>query len=123
MNDGPRFERLKLLLDGKKQDLHRKMYRDAFDKLGRNYKTDFQHGMDEADWASIQSAQSVGLKLLDMQQNEFSQLNKALRKLEEGSYGICEACGEEISEQRLAAVFHAIYCIKCAEQCERRNRG
>ncbi len=96
------------------------MHRDAYDKLGRSYKAEYRRGMDEGDWAVIDSTQSVGMKLLETRNNELSQLNRALRKLEEGSYGICEECGDEISERRLAAVFHAVFCVKCAEQMEQR---
>lgn len=40
-------------------------------------------------------------------------LNQALGRIEEGSYGTCEECGELISEERLTAVPHARFCISC----------
>jgi DnaK suppressor protein len=116
-----RNEWLRIMLDGRKRNLEEQIYRDAFDKLGRDYRAEYKEGMDSADWAVIQSTQSLGVKLLDIRESELSQLEKARSKLEEGTYGICEECGEEISERRLAAVFHAIHCIKCAEQSEQRN--
>jgi DnaK suppressor protein len=42
----------------------------------------------------------------------------AQRKLDDGTYGICEECGQEISEERLEAVPYAIYCIQCAQKHE-----
>lgn len=42
-------------------------------------------------------------------------IDKALMRMEEGSYGICENCGDKINEQRLDVVPFANLCIKCAE--------
>jgi RNA polymerase-binding protein DksA len=42
-------------------------------------------------------------------------IQAALNRIEEGSYGICDSCGEEIGEARLAAVPEATRCVKCAE--------
>ena len=43
----------------------------------------------------------------------------ALRKLDEGGFGECERCGEEIAEKRLAALPFARYCIECQRRVER----
>ena len=45
---------------------------------------------------------------------------KALEKLEQGSYGICESCGRPIDPARLAALPHALMCIECKKAEERR---
>lgn len=115
---------LKALLDEKKRELFKRLYQDAvFEKLGRNYKTEFERGMDTADWSVVDSIQSLGLKLVDIRQSELIKMSEAQRKLEEGSYGICEECGEEISEQRLAAMVYAIHCLECAAQDEARRKN
>lgn len=46
---------------------------------------------------------------------EISQINRALKRLEEGSYGDCAVCGEPIDERRLQALPHSDRCIRCAE--------
>jgi len=43
------------------------------------------------------------------------QIDKALLRIENGHYGICNECGSEINEQRLAVVPYAELCIHCAE--------
>lgn len=48
-------------------------------------------------------------------QVELSQINKALERIEAGSYGECSNCGADISEQRLQALPHTDRCIRCAE--------
>lgn len=45
---------------------------------------------------------------------EIRMINAALARIADGSYGICVACGEPISEERLEAVPHAPRCRKCA---------
>lgn len=52
-------------------------------------------------------------------------LEAALRRIEEGTYGICIDCGESISTQRLEAVIGAIRCADCQTEAEAklRNRG
>ena len=42
-------------------------------------------------------------------------LQAALMRLEDGTYGLCEKCGEEISEGRLKAIPEATQCVNCAE--------
>lgn len=45
---------------------------------------------------------------------EIAEINAALARLDEGNYGICSSCGEDIGEPRLAALPYAVECIKCA---------
>ncbi len=47
---------------------------------------------------------------------------RALTKLEEGTYGICDACGQEISPGRLRALPDAVFCLSCSAS-ERRSRS
>lgn len=47
---------------------------------------------------------------------EITQLNLALARIREGSFGICASCGEPISGARLRAVLHAVLCNECAAQ-------
>lgn len=46
---------------------------------------------------------------------ELAQVNRALQRLDEGTYGLCAVCGQEIDERRLAALPHSDRCIRCAE--------
>jgi len=43
------------------------------------------------------------------------QIDKALLRIENGNFGICNECGSKINEQRLAVVPYAEFCIHCAE--------
>jgi DnaK suppressor protein len=46
---------------------------------------------------------------------EIAQINRTLKRLEEGTYGECAVCGQLIDERRLDALPHADRCIRCAE--------
>ncbi len=48
------------------------------------------------------------------------QINEALRRIEEGTYGICASCGREIAPERLEAYPWASLCIDCKRAAERR---
>lgn len=47
-------------------------------------------------------------------QIELSQINKALKRIEDDTYGECVVCGAAIQSERLAAIPHTPFCIKCA---------
>lgn len=49
---------------------------------------------------------------------ELARVRDALRRMDEGSYGLCESCGEPIAEARLRALPHARMCADCAARHE-----
>jgi DnaK suppressor protein len=55
-------------------------------------------------------------------QEALQEIDEALDRIEEGTYGICETCGEKISQKRLSAKPSARTCLKCAEQMEEERR-
>ncbi|MCS6860452.1 MAG: TraR/DksA family transcriptional regulator [Abditibacteriales bacterium] len=59
----------------------------------------------------LASADSVGSLL--------EEVEIALRKIEEGTYGVCDACGNPISATRLEALPYASLCLDCEKQAER----
>lgn len=49
---------------------------------------------------------------------ELKKITSALRRMDEGLYGLCEECGQPIAEGRLHAYPYAVACIDCAELAE-----
>lgn len=70
---------------------------------------------DSSDQAFKLSNEDVEVALINMKTEELNQINGALRRLEEGNYGNCEDCGEEISEIRLKRRPFATKCLRCKE--------
>ena len=46
-------------------------------------------------------------------------IDGALRRIDEGTFGVCETCGQAISEERLEAIPYATQCIDCRRKGER----
>ena len=74
---------------------------------------------DEVDLASSESEQSMSLRLRDRERVLLKKIDKTIEKIEDGSYGICESCGEEIGTKRLEARPVTDLCIRCKEEQEK----
>lgn len=70
-------------------------------------------GISEAD-----TQQDIAFALIQMKAETLDQINQALSRLDEGAYGYCLECGEEIPERRLRALPFAIRCKDCEEAME-----
>jgi DnaK suppressor protein len=69
--------------------------------------------LDEGDWAVVDISEDINLMRLGAHRKALHDIDEVLRKISEGSYGICEECGEEISEKRLKVIPTAALCINC----------
>lgn len=74
---------------------------------------------DAIDQATRETNLVIGLRLRDREQKLLKKIEKALQKIEEGTYGVCEACGALIDEKRLMARPEATLCIDCKRAQER----
>jgi DnaK suppressor protein len=74
---------------------------------------------DEVDQASSEYMQAFSFRLRGRERFLMDKIDLALRKLEEGIYGVCEECEEMISTKRLQARPEAPLCIQCKEAQER----
>jgi len=59
-------------------------------------------------------AQQMALELRRRNQTRLGQIDTALRRIEDGTYGICARCDEEISLNRLNVRPEALFCVRCA---------
>jgi len=71
-----------------------------------------------ADVATDNYDREFNLDLADNERNILYEIDAALKKVEEGTFGICEDCDKLIPKQRLKAVPYAKLCIKCQEARE-----
>jgi len=74
---------------------------------------------DVVDLAQESSKNELSLHLAEVESRELGQIDKAIQKIGEGTYGVCEKCGENISPARLKALPFANKCIRCQEEDER----
>lgn len=75
--------------------------------------------IDEGDWAVVDISEDLSLRRLDSHRRLLLDIDECLRKIQEGTYGICEECGEEISRKRLNVIPTATLCIDCKENKEK----
>ncbi len=113
------IEELKQVLLKERARLTRNMSELIEDSMNRDRET----GMDSLDESTGESLTSTRYRLKDREKFLLNKINKALQKIDEGTYGYCEACGEEIGERRLRARPVATLCIECKEEQERREKG
>jgi len=74
---------------------------------------------DEADHALVQKGENIVKTLIDKQSEKLEAIERSLKRIKNGTYGICESCGEEINIERLKVKVFADYCIVCREMMER----
>lgn len=75
-------------------------------------------GGDEVDIVQGSILKNVAERLSLRDRDAVLRIGSALHKIENGVFGLCEECGEAISESRLKAVPDCILCISCAEEQE-----
>ena len=73
---------------------------------------------DPLDRASFESHRSTLLRIRDRESYLIRKIKRALDRLEDGSFGICELCGKEIGIERLRVRPVTLHCIKCKTRME-----
>ncbi len=74
---------------------------------------------DEADQAGAENSREVSILLSTRNKGKVLAIDAALKKIQEGNYGICEECSENIGAGRLKAMPLARYCTACQSQVEK----
>ena len=109
------LKKFKQLLVEKRDEIVKK----AKQTLEEDMTLDANDLPDEMDLASSEYLQSFTFRLRGREKSFLDKINKALVKIDDGTFGVCEECGEEISVKRLEARPETTLCIKCKEDQER----
>ena len=78
--------------------------------------------IDPLDQASLEIDRSFRLRIRDRESRLISKIRQALARIDNGTFGICEVCGEEIGLKRLKARPVTTLCISCKNQMEALER-
>ena len=62
--------------------------------------------------------QELTLRVLGGEEDALKQIEAAIERIEDGSYGLCDKCGEKIPKVRLDAIPYAAECVRCASEQE-----
>ena len=77
-------------------------------------------GNDQADVGSTTFERDQEISLANNARDMLAQTERAIARIEDGSYGVCESCGEPIGKMRVMAYPRATLCLSCKQRQERR---
>ena len=108
------LNKFKQILEAKKAELS--------DVLKRRDEIAIEKSPDAIDEVTRAAERELAIRNLDRESNLMRNVRAALRRIDDGSFGVCAHCEEEISPKRLAAVPWAPFCIRCQEAADRNER-
>jgi len=114
-----RYAELKEMLDGRRREL----YAQVQGKM-RGVREEGTWGgklnevLDAVESSEADIQEDLEFALIQMKSETLNKINDALNRLDQGDYGYCFECGEEIAEKRLRALPFAVRCKDCEEQRE-----
>ena len=116
---GSRYNELKQMLDERRRQIHAEVQ----GKM-RNVREEGTWGgkqnevLDAVESSEADIQDEIEFALIQMKSETLNKINDAMMRLEQGDYGNCFDCGEEIAEKRLRALPFAVRCKDCEEARE-----
>ena len=111
------------MLEERRRELELEVHAKIHDARADN--TDGRDVLDEGDASESDIQREIRFALIQMSSEALDGINAALRRIDEGTYGVCVECGSNIAEARLRALPFAVRCRDCEEDrevTERRSR-
>lgn len=113
------YTEVKKLLESRKEEILREVAGD----LSSGLNSETTSYPDLSDLASIESDRNFKIRIKERERKLLKKINAALEQIKNGTFGICESCGEEIGTQRLLARPVATLCIQCKTEAERDEKA
>ena len=113
-----RREALRKILMDRRQEVMKEIDGLLGNRMSDEYQRRVDSAPDVGDQALLDTERVRDISLLEMRNKMRQQIDEALAKLEEGTYGRCADCKVEISEKRLRTVPFARRCVACQEREE-----
>ncbi len=112
------LKKMRTTLTGQKQQILMQLD----EEIREGKESELDAGMDTYDLASEEREREIHLILSDRDRDKLQAIENALERIEEGEYGICEDCEEEIAQARLEALPFTRLCVACQEEREKEAR-
>lgn len=116
-------------MDAEKREQYRQLLLDEMklllseaDKTVHEMADEASHFPDPTDRATQESDRTFELRIRDRERKLVNKIKEALERIDDGTFGICEECGEEISEGRLRARPVTTLCINCKMEAEEKEK-
>jgi DnaK suppressor protein len=113
-----RYAELKKILEGRRREIMSEVQGKIRDVRSEGTTQKLNEVFDAGESSEADIQEDIEFALIQMKAETLQKINEALGRLEEGVYGNCYECGEEISEARLRALPFAVRCKDCEEARE-----
>jgi RNA polymerase-binding transcription factor DksA len=117
---GERLRALRIQLGGEIAELEDEAFRPLGGQSSGNLSDLPLH---PADVASDVQEEDMTLDLIANQGRTLAEVDAALERVKQGTFGACEGCGQQIRRERLDAIPYTRYCIRCAQESEASSAG
>jgi DnaK suppressor protein len=111
-----RYTELKKMLEDRRRQLMSDVQGRIRDVRGEGSKD--REVLDQGESSEVDIQDDIEFALIQMKSETLNKINEALRRLDEGTYGNCFECGDEVAEARLRALPFAVRCKDCEEARE-----
>jgi DnaK suppressor protein len=113
-----RYDELKQMLQGRRRELQAQVQDKMRDVRASGEVNKLTEVFDAGESSENDIQEDIELALIQMKSETLNKVDDALTRLEQGSYGNCFECGDEIAEKRLRALPFAVRCKDCEEARE-----
>jgi DnaK suppressor protein len=113
-----RYAELTRILEERRREIMDQVQEKIRDVRAESPSSPTQGVLDAAESSEADIQDEIEFALIQMKAETLNKIDEALRRLEEGTFGYCFECGEEISERRLRALPFAVRCKDCEEARE-----
>ena len=113
-----RYAELKSILEERRREIMSAVHEKIRDVRSGDANSATHGVLDAAESSEADIQDDIEFALIQMKAETLSKIEEALRRLDEGTFGYCFECGEEISERRLRALPFAVRCKDCEEARE-----
>jgi len=111
-----RYNELKKMLEDRRRELMSEVQGRIRDVRSDSSKD--REVLDQGESSEVDIQEDIEFALIQMKSETLNKINEALRRLDEGTYGNCFECADEIAEARLRALPFAVRCKDCEEARE-----
>jgi DnaK suppressor protein len=113
VNSRERADVLRRMLEERRSEIHDKL------RAIREEIPSYQDEVRDTEEQSVTDfAQEMDFALMEMKAQTLIRIDEALQRVDQGTYGTCDECGQDIAEARLKAVPFALLCLECQEREE-----
>lgn len=119
VSKGERLHALRKILRAKRDSILKEAKEELAKYISGENRQLVDTALDDGDWAVVDTSEDMNLMRLTTHRKTLFEIDEALRKISESTYGICDDCGDQISEKRLSILPSATLCVNCQEDKEK----